>query len=305
MPWPCSHSCTLPVLSAARLQTAYPERMLSISLGPIALPVAPLLLLLAVWIASWIATKLSARQHPEAEHPGRADAAGNAVFIAAGIGLLAARLAHLASHAQPYLASPASMLDLRDGGWDAMAGALAGAVWLLWRGWRIPPLRRPLALATATGMLVWSSGLWFTGVREAATMPETALSTLEGGHPVDLRMAAAGRPIVVNLWASWCGPCRQEMPTLAEAQQRERTVGFVFVNQGEAAPVIRAYLASLGLPLREVLLDPGSQLGPAVGSQGLPTTLFYDAKGSLVDAHLGVLNPAALETRLQALRSTH
>jgi hypothetical protein len=39
-------------------------------------------------------------------------------------------------------------------------------------------------------------------------------------------------------------------------------------------------------------------------SRGLPTTLFYDAKASLVDAHFGVLNPAALETRLQALRST-
>ena len=277
--------------------------MLSISLGPIALPVAPLLLLFAVWITSWMATKLSARQGPNTEHPQGADAAGNAVFLAAGIGLLAARLAHLASHAQPYLASPASMLDLRDGGWDAIAGAAAGTAWLVWRGWRMPPLRRPLALAAVTGMLVWSAGTLLSGARGAATMPMTALATLEGGQPVDLRTAAAGRPVVVNLWASWCGPCRQEMPALARAQQREGTVGFLFVNQGESESAIRAYLAGLGLPLREVLLDPDSQLGPAVGSRGLPTTLFYDAKGSLVDAHFGVLNPAALETRLQALRA--
>jgi thiol-disulfide isomerase/thioredoxin len=277
--------------------------MLSISLGPIALPVAPLLLLSAVWIASWMATKLSTRQDPDEEHLERADATGNAVFVAAGFGLLAARLAHLASHAQPYLASPASMLDLRDGGWDAIAGALAGTAWLAWRGWRMPPFRRPLAVAAATGMLVWSAGTLFTGARDAATMPMTALSTLEGDHAVDLRTAAAGRPVVVNLWASWCGPCRQEMPALAEAQRRDGTVGFLFVNQGESAPAIRAYLAGLGLPLREVLLDPGSKLGPAVGSRGLPTTLFYDAKGSLVDAHFGVLNPAALEIRLQALRA--
>jgi thiol-disulfide isomerase/thioredoxin len=277
--------------------------MLSISLGPIALPVAPLLLLMAVGITSWVATKLSARQGPNAEHPEGADAAGNAVLVAAGIGLLGARLAHLASHAQPYLASPASMLDLRDGGWNATAGALAGTAWLVWRGWRMPPFRRPLAVAAATGMLVWSAGMLFTA-RDAATMPMTVLSTLEGEHPVDLRTAAAGRPVVVNLWASWCGPCRQEMPTLAEAQRREGTVGFLFVNQGESEPVIRAYLAGLGLPLREVLLDLSSQLGPAVGSRGLPTTLFYDARGLLVDAHFGVLNPAALETRLQALRAT-
>ncbi|MDP3615558.1 MAG: TlpA disulfide reductase family protein [Rubrivivax sp.] len=264
---------------------------------------APLLLLLAVWIASWIATKLSTRQDPDADHPGLADAAGNAVFVAAGIGLLVARLAHLASHAQPYLATPVSMLDLRDGGWDAIAGALAGTAWLAWRGWRMPPFRRPLAVAAATGMLVWSAGTLFTGARDEATMPMTALSPLAGGDPVELRTAAAGRPVVVNLWASWCGPCRQEMPTLAEAQRRDSTVGFLFVNQGESEPEVRAYLASLGLPLREVLLDPGSQLGPAVGSRGLPTTLFYDAKGSLVDAHFGVLNPAALETRLQTLRA--
>lgn len=277
--------------------------MLSISLGPIALPVAPLLLLLAVAITSWMATKLSARQGLNVEHPEGADAAGNTVLVAAGIGVLAARLAHLATNAQPYLASPASMLDLRDGGWHASTGALAGTAWLVWRGWRMPRLRRPLALATVTGMLVWSAGMLFTGARDAAMMPTTALATLEGGHAVDLRTAAAGRPVVVNLWASWCGPCRQEMPTLAAAQRREGTVGFLFVNQGESASTIRAYLASVGLPLREVLLDPGSQLGPAVGSQGLPTTLFYDAKGSLVDAHFGVLNPAALETRLQALRA--
>lgn len=278
--------------------------MLSISLGPIALPVAPLLLLLSVWITSWMATKLAAREGPKTEHPEGAAIAGNAVFIAAGIGLLAARLAHLASNAQPYLASPASALDLRDGGWHVMAGATAGMAWLVWRGWRMPPLRLPLALAAAAGVLMWSAAMVLTGPREAATMPMTALATLEGGRPVDLRTAAAGRPAVVNLWASWCGPCRQEMPALAEAQQREGTVRFLFVNQGESESAIRAYLAGLGLPLREVLLDPGSELGPAVGSRGLPTTLFYDAQGSLVDSHFGVLNPAALEIGLQALRST-
>lgn len=278
--------------------------MLSISLGPMALPVAPLLLLLAVWIASWTSTKLSTRQHPDAADAKDADAAGNTVFVAAGFGLLGARLAHLASHAQPYLASPASMLDLRDGGWDTLAGAVAGSAWLVWRGWRKPPFRRPLAFAAATGVLVWTAGTLFTGARDEATMPMTVLSTLEGGRPVDLRTAAAGRPVVVNLWASWCGPCRQEMPTLAEAQRRESTVGFLVVNQGESEPVIRAYLAGLGLPLREVLLDPSSKLGPAVGSQGLPTTLFYNASGLLVDAHFGVLNPAALEARLQALRAS-
>ncbi len=89
---------------------------------------------------------------------------------------------------------------------------------------------------------------------------------------------------------------------LAAAQQRESEVGFLFVNQGESEGTVRAYLTDQGLPLREVLLDAGSRLGPAVGSRGLPTTLFYDRQGRLVDAHIGVLNAAALQSRLTTLR---
>ena len=218
-------------------------------------------------------------------------------------GLLSSPAWHLASHAQPYLASPASMLDLRDGGWDAIAGALAGTAWQAWRGWRMPPFRRPLVVAARPGCWCGPRAC-FTGARDAATMPMTALSTLGGGHPVDLRTAAAGRPVVVNLSASWCGPCRQELPTLAEAQRREGTVGFLFVNQGESESVIRAYLAGLGLPLREVLLDPGSAARSSRRLAGSAHHAVLRCKGSLADAHFGVLNPAALETRLQSLRST-
>ena len=107
---------------------------------------------------------------------------------------------------------------------------------------------------------------------------------------------------MVNLWASWCAPCRAEMPLLAAAQQRERDVRFVFVNQGETAAAVQAYLQREGLALEGVWLDPTSALGPAVGSRGLPTTLFYDARGRRVDAHFGVLNAAALQARLRDLR---
>jgi thiol-disulfide isomerase/thioredoxin len=134
-------------------------------------------------------------------------------------------------------------------------------------------------------------------------MPALALTELSSGAVTNLRRAAAGRPAVVNLWASWCGPCRQEMPALAAAQQREAKIGFLFVNQGESGAAVRTHLASLGQPLHGVLLDAGSRLGPAVGSRGLPTTLFYDAQGRLLDAHFGVLNAAALESRLRHLRT--
>jgi hypothetical protein len=92
------------------------------------------------------------------------------------------------------------------------------------------------------------------------------------------------------------------MPVLADAQARQPAIGFLFVNQGESAAAVLSYLRAEKLALREVLLDGGSALGPAVGSRGLPTTLFYDAQGRLVDAHVGALHAAALEGRLRRLQ---
>jgi thiol-disulfide isomerase/thioredoxin len=135
----------------------------------------------------------------------------------------------------------------------------------------------------------------------AASRPALPLATLAEGRTVTLREIAAGRPAVVNLWASWCGPCREEKPVLAAAQAREAGIAFVFVNQGETPAAVRGYLARLGRPLREVLLDPGAGLLAAAGSRGLPTTLFYDARGKLVDAHMGVLSEAALRARVRQL----
>jgi len=278
--------------------------MLSISLGPVALPVQPLLLLLVVWAASWLATALRTRSRPAIALDENPHAAGNAIFAAAGFALLGARLAHLALNADLYLCEPASAVDLRDGGWQAATGIAVGTAWLAWKGWRLPTLRRPLLIAALAGLSVWTTASMVLSHRSAATMPALVVSPLDGGPPRELRLVAAGRPVVVNLWASWCGPCRQEMPTLAEAQQREANLGFLFVNQGESEAMVRLYLAGLRAPLREVMLDPGSRLGPAVGSSGLPTTLFYDARGQLVDAHFGVLNAAALESRLRALRAS-
>lgn len=269
--------------------------MLSISLGPIALPVPPLLLLVAIAGSAWLASRLASRE--------QSGQALDTVVLASLLGLLAARLTHVALHADLYMVTPWRVFDIRDGGWHAPAGAAAGGAWLLWCGWRQPGLRRALAWSGSAGVLAWSTSKLLLQLANPAYMPVVAVQALESGQALTLPEAARGRPVVVNLWATWCAPCREEMPVLAAAQQKEASVGFLFVNQGEPAARVRGYLAREGLPLREVLLDPASALGPAVGSSGLPTTLFYDSEGRLQASHLGVLNAAALEARLRALRS--
>ncbi|WP_290891413.1 prolipoprotein diacylglyceryl transferase family protein, partial [Arenimonas sp.] len=113
--------------------------MLSISLGPVALPAAPLLLLVAIVLATGLARRLAPREPPEERQ--RADAA---VMWAAVGGLVAARLAHLALNAPAYTAHPWAALDVRDGGWVAGAGLAAGAALLAWQAQRRPTLRRAL-----------------------------------------------------------------------------------------------------------------------------------------------------------------
>ncbi|HYF60164.1 MAG TPA: TlpA disulfide reductase family protein [Burkholderiaceae bacterium] len=256
---------------------------------------APLPVVAAVVLGALAAAHLARRRAP--------GAAAAAILAAAVLGLVAARLVHVALNAEAYAGTAASTLDVRDGGWHVPAGLVAALAALVASLSRRPGLRAPVAAGVLAGVAVWAAGAFALARVAAPSMPASLrVLELETGREGTLAEAARGRPVVVNLWATWCAPCRTEMPVLAAAQAREPRIGVLFLNQGEDAARVRAYLERERLALREVWLDPASAAGTAVGARGLPTTLFYDARGALVEAHVGVLDEASLRARLERLR---
>ncbi|RIH76797.1 Thiol-disulfide oxidoreductase ResA [Calidithermus terrae] len=104
--------------------------------------------------------------------------------------------------------------------------------------------------------------------------------------------------MLLNVWATWCPPCRAEMPLLAEYQQKGHPV--VLLNAGEGAGAVQAFLREAGLPAR-VFLD-SADLRESFRVSGLPTTLLIGADGRVLARHLGPVNRAQLEELLGRLR---
>lgn len=98
-----------------------------------------------------------------------------------------------------------------------------------------------------------------------------------------------GHPVVVNIWASWCGPCRRELPLLQrQALKRGAQVAFVGINSGDDRDSARALLARFPLPYPSIE-DPRQAVAGGYGARGLPVTAFYDARGRRVALHQGEL----------------
>lgn len=113
---------------------------------------------------------------------------------------------------------------------------------------------------------------------------------LDGGLPAfQARLATLkGRPVVVNAWASWCGPCKFEMPYFSRTAVRfGRRVAFVGVNAGDASGDARKFLRSHFVPYPSYV-DPRNQIAEEVGVRaGLPTTVFYGRDGEVAYVHQG------------------
>ncbi len=224
---------------------------------------------------------------------------GNVLMDMLLVAMLVARIAFVAIWFDQYRNALWSVFDIRDGGFTPWAGLVAAIGVAIWRGSKRPELRRPLSLGLIAGALTWTMSVApdMLGMSGPTALPTLELKTL-AGQSTSLVSIAKGKPMMVNLWATWCPPCRREMPLLAQAQQRETEMAFVFVNQGDDEARVQHYLNASQLKLDNVLIDPRNELGHAIGSTALPISLFYDASGNLVDTHVGALSTATLAAKL-------
>lgn len=129
-------------------------------------------------------------------------------------------------------------------------------------------------------------------------LPAITLPCLTGGPAVTLS-ELGGRPTILNLWATWCGPCREEMPILQNGYERYGDrVEFVGVNTKDTPTEAAAFLEKVGVTYPQ-LFDVDGKLLSHVGIPGLPITLVLDTQGQVAQQHVGPLTRDGLSRLVQ------
>ena len=193
-----------------------------------------------------------------------------------------------------------------------------------WAGW-LRSIVLPLGLVVAiVGALFWyqargssgldsaygtvdlpagASGNAAIGAESGKAAPDFLLQTLDGKtlRLSDLR----GKPVLINFWASWCGPCREETPQLLKTfdENKARGLAIVGVNLQEADSLARSFVTEWGIPYQVVMDRRGevAQTWHVGGAAGLPSTFFIDAGGIVRKVVLGPVRAADMDGGLKLI----
>ncbi len=214
---------------------------------------------------------------------------------------LGARAGFVVANASHYLAAPGTIPMVWQGGFAPWWGIVAAAMVTVFHGRKAASVRALAPTLGTAALVAWwlPSAVMTPGVDAGAVrIPSLHLESLLGS---DVALAELGQPVIVNVWATWCPPCRRELPILFDAAAATPSVRVALVNQRESADAVRAYLDRAGLPHDGVLLDRDGAVAAALRVAGLPTTFAFDADGRLAAVHVGEISAPALRRMMADL----
>lgn len=113
----------------------------------------------------------------------------------------------------------------------------------------------------------------------------------------------SGAPAVVNVWASWCIPCRSEAPVVSKAAEAHPDVSFIGLNVRDSGDDAAAFIAEFlaDAPMTHVADRGGTIPVDLGGTNGVPATFFYDSAGELVELHFGAIDEPAMARYLDEI----
>jgi peroxiredoxin len=163
---------------------------------------------------------------------------------------------------------------------------LAGVVFLFWMGQQSSQQQGGIAQAPLT--------------QPGQRAPDFSLTSLSG-EPVKLS-DYSGQVVLINMWATWCPPCKAEMPTIDQYYQAHRDDGFVVlaVNSQEKADSVNSFIQDSGFTF-PVLLDDQATVMDQYNVLGLPTSFIISRDGTIQHTHTGQITKDQLEQYIDPL----
>ena len=160
-----------------------------------------------------------------------------------------------------------------------------------------------IILAAATAVLVAAAVFIWIGVLNIDNGPRITVYT-EEGKEVNL-LKQSGKPVVLNFWASWGGPCKSEMPAFEAAYQAQgKDIQFMMVNltdgYSETQETASAFIDQMGYTF-PVYFDLAGEANAAYQITAIPATYFIDKDGNVVASHVGAMDADTLQSYLDQI----